>query len=289
MKIGFIGIGVMGESMARHLLKAGNEVHVYNRTKSKTKTIESEGAIVENSVKELATKCEVICTMVGYPSDVREVYFGDAGILQNANKGTYIIDFTTSTPTLAKEIAEEAKKLGLHSLDAPVSGGDIGAKEARLAIMIGGEEKDFEVMKPLFDILGTNIVYQGAAGAGQHTKMCNQIAIASNMIGITEAVVYAKEVGLDPQKVLSSIETGAAGSWSMTNLVPRILQENFEPGFYLKHFVKDMNIALEEAQNHNFSLPGLKLSQSLYKQLEEEGLGDKGTQVLMKWYENNGK
>ncbi|PGZ99414.1 oxidoreductase [Bacillus pseudomycoides] len=282
--IGFVGTGVMGKSMVRHLLKAGYTVYVYNRTKEKTAALIEEGAHWCDSPKEVARTVDVVMTMVGYPHDVEEVYFGAEGILNHAEQGTITIDFTTSTPTLAKRIYEEGKSKGIHVLDAPVSGGDIGAKEGRLAIMIGGDEEVYEACLPLFELLGKNVVLQGNAGSGQHTKMCNQIAIASNMLGVCEALAYAKKAGLHPEKVLQSISTGAAGSWSLSNLAPRMLQGDFEPGFYVKHFIKDMKIALAEAEQLGLSAPGLALARELYEQLMQDGEENSGTQALYKQY-----
>lgn len=282
--IGFIGTGVMGKSMIHHLLQRGYTVYVYNRTKEKADSLLTAGAYWCDTPKELVQNVEIVMTMVGYPHDVEEIYFGTEGIIENAKEGTIAIDFTTSTPTLAKRVYEEAKKKGIYTLDAPVSGGDIGAKEGRLAIMIGGEQDVYEVCLPLFEILGENIQLQGPAGSGQHTKMCNQIAIASNMIGVCEAVAYAKKAGLDPEKVLQSISTGAAGSWSLSNLAPRMLTEDFAPGFYVKHFMKDMKIALEEAEKLELPVPGLTLAKDLYAQLIEAGEENSGTQVLYKTY-----
>ncbi|HDR8181723.1 TPA: NAD(P)-dependent oxidoreductase [Bacillus thuringiensis] len=284
VSIGFIGIGVMGKSMVRHLMQDGYQVYVYNRTKTKTDSLVQDGANWCDTPKELVKQVDVVMTMVGYPHDVEEVYFGIDGILENANEGTIAIDFTTSTPTLAKRINETGKSKNVYTLDAPVSGGDVGAKEARLAIMAGGEKEIYEKCLPLFEKLGTNIQLQGPAGSGQHTKMCNQIAIASNMIGVCEAVAYAKKAGLDPDKVLESISTGAAGSWSLSNLAPRMLKGDFEPGFYVKHFMKDMKIALDEAEKLQLPVPGLSLAKELYEELIKDGEENSGTQVLYKKY-----
>ncbi|ERI07514.1 NAD(P)-dependent oxidoreductase [Aneurinibacillus aneurinilyticus] len=278
--IGFIGTGVMGKSMAGHLLTAGYPVHVYNRTKAKAEDLISSGAVWNDTVAELSSEADVIITMVGYPKDVEETYLGEDGILAHAKEDAYVIDMTTSSPMLAKKIYEAAKQKNIHALDAPVSGGDIGAREARLAIMVGGDEAAFEAVRPIFEKMGANIIYQGSAGAGQHTKMCNQIAIASGMIGVCEAMVYAKRAGLDPENVLKSISTGAAGSWSLSNLAPRMLKGDFEPGFYIKHFIKDMSIALEAAEEMGMMTPGLKLTKSLYDELAEKGEENKGTQAL---------
>jgi len=282
--IGFIGLGVMGKSMAAHLLKAEFEVFVYTRTKDKSSELLSQGAKWAAAPKEIAQKANVIISMVGYPSDVEEIYLGENGLIENGKQGTYLIDMTTSTPTLAVKIAEEAKKRGMESLDAPVSGGDIGARDAKLTIMVGGSSEAFEAVRPIFDILGSNVVHQGPAGSGQHTKMCNQIAIASNMIGVTEAISYAKKAGLDPDRVLRSISSGSAGSWSLSNLVPRMIEGDFEPGFYIKHFIKDMKIALDEAERMGMDAPGLSLSKSLYEGLAEAGEENSGTQALYKHY-----
>lgn len=286
--IGFVGTGVMGKSMAGHFLKAGYEVLVYTRSKEKAEDLLAQGAVWKENVAVLARDADVIITMVGYPHDVEEVYLGADGIIANAKPGSYLIDMTTSKPTLAQKLYEEAKKHGLYSLDAPVSGGDIGAREARLTIMVGGDEEAFAEMEPLLRVMGTNVILQGGPGAGQHTKMCNQIAIASNMIGVCEAIAYAKRAGLDPEKVLMSIGTGAAGSWSLSNLAPRMIAGNFAPGFYIKHMIKDMTIALEAAKEMGLLTPGLELSKSLYEELAAAGEENSGTQALIKWYEQQG-
>ncbi|WP_281274955.1 NAD(P)-dependent oxidoreductase [Brevibacillus fluminis] len=279
--IGFIGIGVMGKSMASHLLKAGYSVLVYTRTQQKADELLAAGAVWKETVAELAQESDVVITMVGYPSDVEEVYLGEGGIIAHAKPGSHFIDMTTSSPLLAQKIYAQAKAHGMHALDAPVSGGDVGAREARLTIMAGGEEEAFEAVKPILAVMGTNIVLQGAAGAGQHTKMCNQIAIATNMIGVCEAILYAQKAGLDPERVLTSIEAGAAGSWSLSNLGRRMIAGNFEPGFYVKHFIKDMTIALEAAQEMGLMTPGLALSKQLYDELAAQGGENKGTQALI--------
>ncbi|MDD9267408.1 NAD(P)-dependent oxidoreductase [Paenibacillus sp. GCM10023248] len=280
--VGLVGTGVMGKSMAGHWMKAGYQVHLYNRTKAKAQELLDQGAQWHDTPGELARHCDVIVTMVGFPSDVEEVYCGEKGILEQAKQGSYLIDMTTSSPNLAKRIETEARERGLFSLDAPVSGGDVGAREARLSIMVGGSRDAFDAVLGLLEKVGTNIVYQGEAGAGQHTKMCNQIAIASNMMGVVEALVYAEKSGLDPLTVLKSIETGAAGSWSLSNLAPRIIAGNFAPGFYVKHFIKDMKIALEAADEMGAVLPGLALAKSLYEKLAASGEEDSGTQALYK-------
>lgn len=282
--IGFIGTGVMGKSMASHLLKAGFPLYVYTRTKEKAAELLENGAKWASSPKEIAQVANVVFTIVGYPHDVEEVYLGENGLIPNGKAGSYYIDMTTSAPSLAARIFEEAEKAEIHTIDAPVSGGDIGAREGKLSIMAGGEEADFKEVLPLFEKLGSNIVYQGKAGSGQHTKMCNQIAIASNMIGVAEAIIYAEKAGLDPENVLKSISAGAAGSWSLSNLAPRMLKEDFEPGFYIKHFIKDMKIAIEEAEMMEMEAPGLHLAKSLYDQLAANGEENSGTQALYKYW-----
>ena len=282
--IGFIGIGVMGKSMARHLLQGGCRLHIYSRTKAKAADLIKEGAIWQDSVAVLAAKCTVIFTIVGFPPDVEEVYLGKQGILANIQRGSYVVDMTTSRPDLAERIAHEAAKKGVHSLDAPVSGGDVGAREARLSIMVGGEKEAFDTIRPLFALMGKNIVYQGKPGSGQHTKMCNQIAIAAGMIGVCEALAYAAKSGLDPETVLKSIESGAAGSWGLTNLAPRIIRDDYQPGFYVKHFIKDMTVAIESATAMGLDLPGLQLAKQLYEQLAAQGGAENGTQALFKLY-----
>jgi len=274
----------MGKSMASHLLEAGYPVLVYNRTKSKTDELIQRGAVWKDSVPELSREAGVIITMLGYPQDVEETYLGEDGILKHAKSGTYVIDMTTSTPSLAVKIAEQARERGISAMDAPVSGGDVGAREARLTIMVGGDEEAFEQMSEILSKMGQNIVHQGPAGSGHHTKMCNQIAIASNMMGICESMAYAEAAGLDPNKVLSSIQAGAAGSWSLSNLASRMLRGDFAPGFFVKHFIKDMTIALAEAQNLKLLTPGLQLAKELYEELAQMGEAESGTQALYKLY-----
>lgn len=284
--IGFIGIGVMGKSMAGHLQKAGFPLVVYTRTKEKAADLLNQGAEWANSPKEVAQKANVVFTIVGYPYDVEETYLGENGLIANGKQGSYFIDMTTSSPSLAVKIYTEAKNHQIHAIDAPVSGGDIGARDAKLSIMVGGEEEAFNEVLPLLEKLGTNIVYQGKAGSGQHTKMANQIVIASNMIGVTEAIIYAEKAGLNPDTVLRSISSGAAGSWSLSNLVPRMLKGDFEPGFYIKHFIKDMTIALNEAEQMGMEAPGLALSKSIYDQLAEKGEENSGTQAIYKYWKD---
>lgn len=283
-KIGFIGTGVMGASIVKHLLNAGFEVTVYTRTKSKAAELLALGAKWANTPAEASKDQQIIFTMVGYPKDVEEVYSGEEGIFSVANKDTIVVDMTTSEPTLAQKLYEQAKALQIHSLDAPVSGGDVGAKNGTLSLMIGGDFAVFEKVKPIFEVFGQNIVYQGEAGSGQHTKMCNQIVIASGMIGVCEAMAYGLKAGLKMEDVLRSITAGAAGSWSLSNLAPRMLKGDLEPGFYIKHIIKDMKIALDEAERMNLQLPGLALAKTMYDKLLEEGYGDNGTQALINYY-----
>lgn len=285
LTIGFIGVGVMGKSMIENLQDAGYSVQIYTRTKEKALSLIDAGVVWKESVAELALSSDVIITMVGYPNDVKEVYFGTGGIIENVEKGSYIIDMTTSEPGLAKDIHQQAAKKGIHALDAPVSGGDTGAKNGTLSIMVGGEKEDYNNVLPIFEAMGENIILQGKNGSGQYTKLANQITIASNMIGVCEAIIFAKKAGLDPSRVLDSIKSGAAGSWSLSNLAPRIIKEDYAPGFFVKHFIKDMTIALESAEELGLSTPGLSLSLNLYKQLAEMGENDSGTQALIKVFE----
>ncbi|WP_421384315.1 NAD(P)-dependent oxidoreductase [Bacillus salacetis] len=286
VKAGFIGTGVMGKSMALHLMKEYKNLYVYTRTKEKAKAILENGAKWSASPAEMASNVDVLFTIVGYPHDVEEIYFGQNGILENGKKGLIAVDMTTSKPSLARKIYNEADAKGIHTLDAPVSGGDTGARNGTLSIMVGGDEDIFERAKPLFETFGGNIRYHGKAGSGQHTKMANQIAIATNMIGVCEALVYARKAGLDLEDVLQTISGGAAGSWSLSNLAPRMIAGNFEPGFFVKHFIKDMGIALEEAERMELSLPGLSLAKQLYEELQSQGAENDGTQALFKlWKE----
>lgn len=285
MTVGFIGTGVMGRSMAKHLLEAGYKVVVYNRSREKSESLLALGAIWADSVSLLAAECQAVITMVGYPRDVEQVYFSPDGLIESIKPGSYLIDMTTSSPKLAARIYAAAREKGVFALDAPVSGGDVGAREARLSIMAGGDETAFQDMLPLFKVLGKNVVLQGAAGSGQHTKMCNQIVIAANMMGVCEAMAYAGKAGLDPAVVLNSIESGAAGSWSLSNLAPRMLAGDFAPGFYVKHFIKDMKIAVEAAEEMGLDAPALKLALALYERLAAAGEADSGTQALYKLYQ----
>lgn len=283
-KIGFIGLGIMGKSMARNLMKAGFELHIYARTKSKVEDIIKEGAIYYSTIKECVRNCDALITIVGFPKDVEEVYFGNEGILENAIPDTYIIDMTTTSPKLAEKIYEVGKEKGLRPLDAPVTGGDIGAKNGTLSILVGGDKEDFDQCISLFAAMGENINYQGKAGFGQHTKLANQIIIAGTLSGVCEALSYAKTKGLNLQTLLDSVSTGAARSAQLETLAPKILEGNFEPGFFIKHFVKDMGLALEEAKESSLDLEVLSQVFENYKELETDGKGDLGTQALIKHY-----
>ncbi|WP_338652739.1 NAD(P)-dependent oxidoreductase [Lysinibacillus sp. Y5S-8] len=283
-RIAFIGTGVMGASIIKHLIKNGHEVTVFTRTKEKAEPLVALGASWASSPAAAFKNRDIAFTMVGYPSDVEEVYFGQNGLFQTAEQGNVVVDMTTSEPSLAKRIYEHALSMGVEALDAPVSGGDIGAQNGTLSIMIGGDQATYDKVLPIMKHFGENIVYQGEAGAGQHAKMCNQIVIASGMIGVCESLAYGLKAGLDLPTVLQSIASGAAGSWSLSNLAPRMIQGDFAPGFYVKHFVKDMKIALDESKKMGISLPGLSLAYDMYEKLIEEGYGDNGTQVLLKYY-----
>lgn len=284
--IGFIGLGVMGNAMAGHLLAAGYQLYVYNRTKEKAKNLVDAGAVWCPTPADLAPRCELIITIVGYPADVEQVYFGEAGLIASARPGTILVDATTSRPDLAARIYTAAAARGIPSLDAPVSGGDLGARNATLTIMVGGDEAAFQAAKPAFDCMGKTTILQGGPGAGQHTKMANQISIAGSLMGAIEATAYAAAAGLDPRKVLLSIGSGSAGSWQLNNMVPRVLDGNFAPGFYAKHFLKDLRIALEAARAMKADLPLLELAERLFTKVSSEGMGDLGTQALYKLYES---
>ena len=283
--IGFIGLGVMGHSMAGHLLDAGYKMHLYTRTREKAGDLVEKGALWSDSVSGLAAGSDVIITIVGYPADVEEIYLGDGGILENAKPGTIAIDMTTSDPGLAERLWQAGREKNIRVLDAPVSGGDLGAKNATLSIMAGGDEAGFEEALPVLEVMGKNIVYQGKAGAGQHTKMANQIAIAAGMVAVCESLAYAGRSGLDPETVLKSIGQGAAGSWSLNNLGPRIIKGDDRPGFFIKRFIKDMGIALESARRMGLDTPGLELALGLYKEMADKGFGDNGTQALYKLFQ----
>lgn len=283
--IGFIGVGVMGKSMVRNLMKKGFEVSIYARTKSKVEDVLADGALWCDTIAQCAASRDAVITIVGYPKDVEEVYFGQGGILESAAPGCVLIDMTTTSPQLSVKIEQAAKEKGLKALDAPVSGGDVGAQNGTLSIMVGGDLGVFTDCRALFEAMGTNIIYEGPAGAGQHTKMANQIALGGAIAGVCEALTYAKKVGLDLQTLLDSISKGAAGSWQMTNMAPRMLSGDFDPGFFVKHYIKDMNIAIEEAQNVGLTMPVLNEVHDMYQQLDDQGLGDLGTQALIKVYD----
>ncbi|WP_319481142.1 NAD(P)-dependent oxidoreductase [uncultured Draconibacterium sp.] len=278
--IGWIGTGVMGTSMLGHLKKAGYSCITYTRTKSKAESLLENGVKWADSPAEVAAVSDVIFTIVGFPKDVREVYFGEKGILAKVKPGAVLVDMTTTEPSLAVEIYEAAKVKNIQSVDAPVSGGDVGAKNGTLSIMAGGDKEAFDKVLPLFEIMGKQIVYQGEAGSGQHTKMCNQITIAGTMIGVCEALLYGHKAGLDLPTMLSSISGGAAGCWTLDNLAPRIVNRNFDPGFFVEHFIKDMGIALKEAEAMGLSLPGLALVKQLYLAVQAQGHGKLGTHAL---------
>jgi len=279
--IGWIGTGVMGAPMAGHLLKAGYGVTLCTRTKEKAGALLKVGATWTESPRAVAEHSRVVFTMVGYPRDVEEVYFGEGGVLSGAAGGSLLIDMTTTEPTLARRIAEAAEEKGCRALDAPVSGGDVGAHKATLSIMVGGDREAFDAALPLLQLLGKNIVYQGPAGAGQHTKMCNQIVIAGTMIGVCESLLYGARAGLGLDTMLQSIRGGAAACWTLENLAPRVLKRNFDPGFFVEHFIKDMGIALAEAERMNLALPGLALVRQLYLAVKAQGHGKLGTHALM--------
>lgn len=281
-KIGFVGLGVMGNSMAKHLLNAGHELFVYNRTQAKADELVCLGANRCRTAKEAAEQADVVMTIVGYPQDVEEVYFSQEGLFAGAHPASLFIDLTTSTPSLAIKIAETAVQRGIKALDAPVSGGDLGAREARLTTMVGGDLVTFEEAKPLLSVFSGKVTWQGNAGAGQNTKMANQIMIAGTMTGMVELLVYAEATGLDLETVLETVGGGAAANWSLTNYAPRILKKDYSPGFFAKHFLKDLKIALAEAEKLNLSLPGTQLAAQLYQRLCDEGYGDDGTQALIK-------
>ncbi len=279
-RIGWIGTGVMGVSMCGHVLDAGYRVTVFNRTRAKAQPLVDRGAAWADSAGAVAEASDVVFTMVGFPPDVREVYFSDHGILRAVRPGAVLVDMTTTEPTLAREIADAARSRDAQAIDAPVSGGDVGARNKTLSIMIGGEAGPVAAVQPLLRILGSNIVHQGGPGAGQHTKMCNQIVIAGTMVGVCESLLYGHRAGLELETMLGSIRSGAAGCWTLENLAPRILKRNFDPGFIVEHFIKDMGIALDEAKRMKLSLPGLALVHQLYLAVQAEGHGRKGTHAL---------
>ncbi|MAI69964.1 MAG: oxidoreductase [Rhodopirellula sp.] len=280
-RIGWIGTGVMGSSMCGHLMAGGYTATVFNRTVEKTASLVDRGAVLANSPKEVAEQSDVVFTIVGFPSDVERVILGEDGVLSGSSAGMTIVDMTTSQPSLAERIAEESNRKGVASIDAPVSGGDTGARKGSLSIMVGGAPDDVTRVTPLFELMGSTIVRQGGPGRGQHTKMVNQTLIASGMIAVCEALLYATKAGLDLNTVLQSVSSGAAGSWSLTNMAPRMIDGDFDPGFFVEHFIKDMRIALDEAAAMNLALPGLALAQQLYQAVVAQGHARDGTQALI--------
>jgi 3-hydroxyisobutyrate dehydrogenase len=280
-ELGWIGTGVMGSAMCGHLLAAGHRVTVHTRTRTRADNLLARGAEWADTPAEVAARSGVVFTMVGFPADLREIVLGGRGVLAGAREGSILVDMTTSEPSLAQEIHAAACELGVESIDAPVSGGDVGARNATLSIMVGGDAQAVEHVRPLLDVLGKTIVHQGGPGAGQHAKMVNQILIASGMIGVCEALLYAYKAGLDLETVLAAVSSGAAGSWSLTNYAPRMLKGDFEPGFFVEHFIKDLEIALAEARRMDLALPGLALAHELYLALRAQGGGRKGTQALL--------
>ena len=280
-RIGWIGTGVMGSSMCGHLLRAGYPVTLHSRTKSKAIALLDLGATWAENPGAVAAESDLLFTMVGFPQDVRTVYFGEEGILSGAQPGRVLVDMTTTDPSLSREIAEHATAKGLSTIDAPVSGGDVGARNATLSIMVGGGSETVQAVMPLFELLGKKIVHQGGPGTGQQTKLCNQIVIAGTMIGVCESLLYGYKAGLDLNKMLDSIRGGAAACWTLDHLAPRILQRNFDPGFFVEHFVKDMGLALEESKRMGLALPGLTLVHQLYRTVQQLGHGRSGTHALI--------
>lgn len=283
-KIGFIGTGVMGTGIINNLLKANYAVTVFNRTKAHAQIALNHGATWANTPQAVAEQADIIFSMVGFPQDVEAIYLGDDGILAGVHAGQTVVDMTTSTPSLAVKISAAAEKLGVQALDAPVSGGDIGAKNGTLTVMIGGDRDTFDALRPIFDTFSQSLNYFGAAGMGQHAKMANQIMIAGTMTGLTEMLVYAKAAGLDLQQVINTVGGGAGANWSMSNYGPRILAGDYTPGFFIKHFVKDLRIALQEADRMGIDLPATKQAKQLYQALVDAGSGDLGTQGLITSY-----
>jgi len=285
MRVGWIGTGIMGAHMCSHILRAGHDVCVHTRTRAKASLLESLGAGWCDTAADVAASSDIVFTMVGYPHEVENLYLKAGGLLDKARRGTVFVDMTTSSPSLAKDVYHAARGRGCLSLDAPVSGGDTGARQATLAIMAGGDRKTYEKVLPLLNLLGRTVRLMGGPGAGQHTKMANQTAIATTMIGVVESILYARHAGLDPQAVIDVISRGAASSWSLDVLGRRILADDLAPGFFIRHFIKDMGIALEEARRMNLSLPGLALAHQFYVAAAAMGLEDLGTQALVKVFE----
>lgn len=286
IRVGFIGLGIMGSSMAGHILNAGYRLNVYNRSRDKAGELVARGAHWCDTPGDVAAASDIVISMVGFPHDVEEIYLGANGIVARAQQGTVLVDMTTSSPALAERIAAEAAKKGCHAIDAPVSGGDVGAREAKLSIMVGGNAAAFELVLPVLQCMGTNIVLQGGPGAGQHTKMCNQIVIASTIMGVCEGLAYGERAGLNLDTVLKSIGGGAASGFQLNILGARIIKGDFAPGFFIEHFIKDLGIAIAEAQRMQLDLPALALARKLYEELAAKGYGRNGTQALFKYYEN---
>ena len=282
--IGWIGTGVMGVSMAKHLMAAGHPLVIHTRTRARAEPLLAAGAQWAESPLAVAEQAEIVCSMVGYPEDVEVTHLGPQGTLSAAKAPALLIDFTTSSPALAQRIAERGAALGTQAIDAPVSGGDIGARNATLSIMCGGTEAAFQAARPVLDLLGKTVVLQGPAGSGQHTKMVNQLLIAGTMLGMAEALSYAKKAGLNPETVLQSVGGGAAASWSLTNLAPRILKSDFAPGFFIEHFLKDLRIALDEARASGLDLPCATAAERTYRALAEAGYARAGTQAIVHAY-----
>ena len=280
-RIGWIGTGVMGASMCGHLIEAGYTATVFSRTRSKAEPLLERGASWVESPREVAEQSDIVFSIVGFPSDVREVVLGPQGVLAGSQAGNVFVDMTTSEPSLAVEISQAAAERNVSSVDAPVSGGDVGARNGALSIMIGGDQQTVEALAPCWEAMGSTWVWQGGPGAGQHTKMVNQTLIASGMVGVCEGLLYGYRAGLDLDKVMQSVASGAAGSWSLSNLGPRVIAGNFDPGFYVEHFIKDMGIALAESRQMNLKLPGLELAEGLYQELAAQGHSRKGTHALM--------
>ncbi len=280
-RIGWIGTGVMGLSMCGHVMKGGYATTVYNRTISKAQPLLEQGAQLADSPEAVARQSDIVFSIVGFPQDVQEVYLGKNGILAGARSGSILVDMTTTAPSLAQEIDQVAREKGISTVDAPVSGGDVGARNAALSIMVGGNQTAVEIVMPLFELMGKQIVYQGPAGAGQHAKMCNQITISGTMIGVCECLLYGHKAGLDLEVMLQSISGGAAACWTLDNLAPRVLKRNFDPGFFVEHFIKDMSLALAEAKKMGIALPGLALVHQLYLAVQAQGHGKKGTHALI--------
>jgi len=280
-RIGWVGTGVMGASMCGHLVDGGYAVTVHSRTRAKADAIVARGAAWASTAAEVARASDVVFTIVGFPEDVRGVVLGEEGVVANLAADAVVVDMTSSRPSLAAEIADAAAARGAHALDAPVSGGDVGARNGTLSIMVGGPEAVFDAVRPCFDAMGSTIVLQGGHGAGQHTKLVNQTLVAGNIVAVCEALLYAKRAGLDLEEVLHSVSSGAAGSWALSNLAPRIVAGDFAPGFFVDHFVKDMGIALDEAARMRIAMPGLALARQLYVALQAQGHGRDGTQALL--------